>query len=1407
MSNKDENTDDLIKKIRRQKLLEEQEEEEEAARKAARQQQDTEEDDENLRQDEEEEKEKNRDNREEDNDDDDEDEEEENNEEDDENKDNNNQDNNNDEKNDEGTEDKKGDKDKQKDNNKEKDNKEEEKNPSDNSESKPNSNDNKPKDNNNKKADSKTQNNTKSSSKKQGSDKQAHEQTPGENIGKNVANNPGKPKEFNKLGKQNLGNNMGKNASKEAGKQASKKAAEQAAKQASKTVTKAGSKAAASALGPILFWVIIIILIIIILIGIIFFFVCMPGMVIGKIGTAINDFRKSVDGFFSGSDYAKVLVGKKEVVEAAEYLSQMGYDLEGFGFLSEDVEDKISARADDSFWDGLVQWWNENDEDDSEALDYEDFSEKSASERKVTDDEEYHNLYLSKKYNPNDKENTTKKNILLATTKDGEVKYAKSKYLTMYLTADNAIYLVRNYYTDFGNRLAKLIGLNDTRNGSGLISFVNASDVDAGKYIKNASGLSFSNCEGAFMKDRVEVYRADKIMRVYNSDDGIFTKSWYNFNMNGWSSKYGVPLQLSLAFHLSSLAPDFAYEVAKIGAEDTVVEMGLLKVGGNTRRMLIDLDIDGDGNSEKYYLESNTAVRIHKDGNDNDEEGYDTINEALNSDFADYDETKDKEEQKEEAKGKMKRTLEDVEEELKKKTQDGQNPIQFGTLGYCYEYYGTEGAYQWNNLSENDYYINVNKDEYLSQFITALIDNNLLYVDKDKNNRLKKCDGADLNKAKEMFFKYFKLAHVKEVAKQIYHQAEINKYYSPVEEVHKNGEFDNSDYECKYTKNYGDYTKTFIVKRLSREQAWEWYFEGTTDITFKTSLLDDIFGVVSKHFPVRTYYKLTNADTGEVVKYKNENEDLKASDFVPADGGNTFYNDSENTGEFWRRMIPNKIAKAVLEAIGESTDNIDQKGSKVVEILDEMDNISMDDYTKYTPMILEVENHWYQDVTFEGSYEWDTSESAKVSTEIYTASSDDTDLIKQAAQNNVLYMDETTSGKVRQVADATKKGKAGQKIKDLLKEKYFIYDGTRKSDTKQQINFANTSVDAIAMLEQIQGEDAQDIIRMFKELMANYNIFFEEAVGTKEKKELFKKVIKDYANSDNLLTDGDDCVYRANIPPAQEGFEEDLVVQAPCDGKITYKTDDAICIEINDRDGIFNKYSILISGFDVTITDNVESNVTEGMQLGKTIRQDLKLVLRDDKGAIVKNEYETVVGDPSTPDNGLGKGAAQNYNNDSNSSSSGNITSSNSKDTRVAKRNPIYTTNQLKKIFRAYNNGRMGANLEGYAQDFCDLQTEYGVNPLFAAAVAIKEQAAGTADSSLSRNNNWFSIRSINGGWKVYSSPSESIDDFGWTIAKGSNYYTQEKYTIYDIGSKYCVPPDEWVKGVTDIMNTLEALK
>ena len=143
----------------------------------------------------------------------------------------------------------------------------------------------------------------------------------------------------------------------------------------------------------------------------------------------------------------------------------MGYDLAGYGFLGEEssqkVEKKMTGLYRDGAWASLKNWWSETDEMDSHNLPLKDFNTKNIQERKKEDSEEdYQDVFLSK-YNEDDSDSEIRKNILMAKDSDGNITFAKSKYLATYLSAENAIYLIRNDNRDIFGRNAKLINVND----------------------------------------------------------------------------------------------------------------------------------------------------------------------------------------------------------------------------------------------------------------------------------------------------------------------------------------------------------------------------------------------------------------------------------------------------------------------------------------------------------------------------------------------------------------------------------------------------------------------------------------------------------------------------------------------------------------------------------------------------------------------------------------------------------------------------------------------------------------------------------------------------------------------------------------------------------------------------------
>ena len=126
------------------------------------------------------------------------------------------------------------------------------------------------------------------------------------------------------------------------------------------------------------------------------------------------------------------------------------------------------------------------------------------------------------------------------------------------------------------------------------------------------------------------------------------------------------------------------------------------------------------------------------------------------------------------------------------------------------------------------------------------------------------------------------------------------------------------------------------------------------------------------------------------------------------------------------------------------------------------------------------------------------------------------------------------------------------------------------------------------------------------------------------------------------------------------------------------------------------------------------------------------------------------------------------------------------------------------------------SNLTNNVSSFLAMQSQKNVNAVFAIAVVIKESSAGTGwDLIDSSTYNWYSIKAgsswtgetytdRNGTvWRKYNSFAEPIFDFGELISTSKYYFGGENYTVSSISKSYCQPPEEWAKGVIDIMTNI----
>ena len=1177
--------------------------------------------------------------------------------------------------------------------------------------------------------------------------------------------------------------------------------------------------------------VIIAILIIFVLIGIIFFFITMPGAVVGKIGDAINSVRKMIDSFVDGDNYAKILISREDMIDAAEYLDQMGYDLKGYGFLSKDAEHVLTARNDESWKANLNDWWNKNDINESPT--YKDFSTKSLEDRKKEEpDGDFVQVYLSsneeveKILKINDFSNAVfdnilNDNILFVKDSEGNVEFIKSKYLAQYLTADNAVYLISNYNTNILNRALKLIDLNDN-NGSGLISFVKGGS-NVGEYITNADeekiDSEFADAEKWGIFDRVSIDRDNRSMKIENTDDGWLRTSYYVYNLDGWVTKYGVPLKLSLVNHLSSMAPDFAYQIAKIGAQDTKVKLGLVKTKGNTYKMKLYLDM-GDG-KKYYYVEKKktdswnlTKLNTDSSGNEYSSGQYDARTLLGYSTDTDIETIKSKKPQSKTG-NELIKEIDNLEKELKQETNNGENKIDIGqfilAFGLSYgdtspfDKYVDDETTVANMLGQNidgsnptgivNVYkysdgtsptiLNVRSSESLSKFVKLLYNNGLVdiveyedaimgdpgygkkYYSFNLNNNI---DTNAVSRLKNIFLTYFyqskdlisiveektqSILNYKKMPDQVTDKNGIRVYNNTKdsaltlikdeEEIGKYSEYKENKYLI-YNPN-GNYDNDgtgwtndeFGYYKANMSTIWEFLFN-EKGYNYYEYLIQYTFDELRE---TKTFYRFIDENTGEAYTDIGNNFDFTQNE-------SSYYDNK--SGWFWEGSIPVKVENAFNKEIKDGEEGI--TGKEVANILNKIDEAETNDFTKYEPIILEVQNHWYQDISFKDCYIWDSSEGAKETVGIYVANNTDNSGIKKAANKGIIYTVEKTKGKIVQKADAKTVGGAGEKVQNILSngdgnddKKFNIYNGVTK--TRGNIDFKNTAVDAIAMLEEIQGEDAQEIIRMYKELMLKYGIYFKESAQTELKKELFSRIIEGYSEKEKILSEGDDSVIKANIPPAQEGFEKDLNVLMPIKGKITRKTDDSLCIEIISKGDDFDKYTIFISGFDVDKSLEVGKVLSQGSVIGKTKIQDIKLTLRDNNGSIVKNEYVTM--DITTEQQVSGNGQEASF-----------LASVQGKRTEE---DILYTVKNCK-----YFSDKEYANIKSMMPGLLKMQDDFNIDPLVAIALFHNESHCGVAYESygqirLANIGRWDGQKGVigfsNNGFGCYSSFADGAYDFG----------------------------------------------
>lgn len=150
----------------------------------------------------------------------------------------------------------------------------------------------------------------------------------------------------------------------------------------------------------------------------------------------------------------------------------------------------------------------------------------------------------------------------------------KSKYLFAYLLADyNTYALDETTFSDVYNFATKytiwrvLFGKMGAP-PTGMLKFDDTGWLDITTDVKVDRDSKTVN---------IEVWNPEaEWLNIFNTDT-------YSYNLDGWTGRYGKPLEFLLSLHISTMAPDLAYHVASDKEFDTKVHIGFKDVDGHIR--------------------------------------------------------------------------------------------------------------------------------------------------------------------------------------------------------------------------------------------------------------------------------------------------------------------------------------------------------------------------------------------------------------------------------------------------------------------------------------------------------------------------------------------------------------------------------------------------------------------------------------------------------------------------------------------------------------------------------------------------------------------------------------------------------------------------------------------------------
>ncbi|MCI8310094.1 MAG: hypothetical protein HFJ45_08070 [Clostridia bacterium] len=383
----------------------------------------------------------------------------------------------------------------------------------------------------------------------------------------------------------------------------------------------------ASPVGWIILLILLIILVIVELISLAFGLSMMPGLMQSKLRNIFKQMLNEAQGWLMTAASAALDDDGADIVEVANYLEEMGYDLVGYGFVTPSLgslnsfptleellenDEYTYEKDDDGIWhfyrDGQV--WSDNGFVNKAGKEYPSAYGKYYNELGIAVDNVSNELMLDRD-TYQDKYGIIRSSIDINNNGDGKLVYKQTfagdevnsvkkdnishyRLIRTYLLSDYRIYTLRNdddglLETIYAN-IKRLFGSYKDAWAKGLIHVFTSEKGIA----KEAWGAG-EHITG----DNITITRDTMTLK-----NGYFNNP-VTFTTTGWSPRYGLSLEFLLSLHLGTMAPDLVY--AMLQNFDIEIQV-YLEDSGDSKVNAKYLDPLSDSEEEEVTLGSIEAA-------------------------------------------------------------------------------------------------------------------------------------------------------------------------------------------------------------------------------------------------------------------------------------------------------------------------------------------------------------------------------------------------------------------------------------------------------------------------------------------------------------------------------------------------------------------------------------------------------------------------------------------------------------------------------------------------------------------------------------------------------------------------------------------------------------------------------